>query len=44
MFRALICPSSGVCNCVVEPHIGCFVIDLLCVGVRVRFNNIVAKP
>jgi len=37
MLRALICPSSGVCDYVVElshwPLLG-----LLCVGVRVRFG------
>jgi len=39
MFRALLCRSSGVCDYVVElAHIGCFVLGLLCVGVRVRFG------
>jgi len=38
MFQALICPSSEVCDYIVEYHIGCFVLGLLCVEVRVRIN------
>ena len=40
MFRALICPFSGVCDCVVElPHWP-IVLRLLCVGIRARFGKV----
>ena len=32
MFQALLGPSSGACDCVVDYHIGRFVLGLLCVG------------
>jgi len=39
MFRALICPSSGVCDYVVElPHWPYRSWFAVCVGVRVRFG------
>ena len=38
MFPALICPSPGVCDCIVELPQWPFRSGLLCVGVRVRFG------
>jgi len=38
MFRALICPSPGVCDYVVEVPHWSFRFGLLRVGVRVRFG------
>ena len=32
MFRALLCPSSGACDCNVDYHIGRFVLGLQYVG------------
>jgi len=32
MFQALLCPSSGARDYVVDYHIGRFVLGLLCVG------------
>ena len=36
MFRTLICPSSGACDCVVELQHRLFVLSSLCVGDLVR--------
>jgi len=38
MFRTLLCPSSGVCDCDVDYHIRRIVLGLLCVGGYVRFG------
>jgi len=38
MFRALLCPSSGACDCDADYHIGLFVLDLLYVEGWVRLG------
>ena len=38
MFRALLCPSSGVRDYDVDYHIGSFVLGLLCVGGKVQLG------
>ena len=38
MFRTLIYPSSGACDCVVNYHISRFVLGSLCVGDSVRLG------
>ena len=42
MFRALLCPSSGAPDCIVDYHIGRFVLGLLYVGdyVRVGWSSV----
>jgi len=40
MFRAILCPSSEARDYDVDYHIGCFVLGLLYVGVRLGWSSV----